>query len=387
MKIFAKGYKKFKIVSNRNSEMKDRCLIFIFVIFLPCFLFSWPDENVSAEKEADKNKNRFVILPLVFYTPLTGFAGGVGGIYYWRTLEDITKESPSTVLMDFIYTQKNQIVCEVMPSLFLKKGTFHLVGYLGLKKFAEKFYGIGPLSLKDMEEDYSYRSAKLSLSIRRRVSSQLYFGLQYDFDYFNPIEFEKAGILDSDDVEGSDGGRVSGLGVIFIQDSRDDIFFPTNGMFIQALATMFMTQLGSGYSFQKFNLDLRQYVSLFSNHVLAFQESINSTSGNVPFHLLPALGGPWVMRGYILGRFRDKNMFHIQMEYRMPLAWRLGIVGFLGYGGVSDKLSRIRLSDLKLTGGCGIRYQLNRDSSMNVRLDFGFAKGSFGVYAMISEAF
>jgi hypothetical protein len=367
--------------------MKERCLLFIFVFLLPCFLFSWPDEKVSAEKKGDKKKNRFVILPLVFYTPLTGIAGGAGGVYYWRTLEDISKESPSTILMDFIYTQKDQIVCEVTPHLFLQGGTFHLVGYLGLKRFAEKFYGIGPLSSEDMEEDYSYRSAKLGLSLRRRLTTKLYFGLQYDFEYFDPMEFKTGGILDSGSVVGRNGGRVSGLGLIFVRDGRDDIFFPTNGLFFQASATIFVKQLGSEYIFQKFNIDLRQYVSLFSNHVLAFQESINSTSGSVPFQWLPALGGPWVMRGYILGRFRDKNMFHIQMEYRLPLAWRLGVVGFLGYGGVADKMSRIKLSDLKLTGGCGIRYQLNRDATMNVRLDFGFAKGSFGVYAMINEAF
>ncbi len=360
--------------------MQARNLILVFVIVFPAFLFSSTGEKASS-------KNKLVILPVVFYTPLTKIAGGVGGIYYWRTQEDQLKESPSTILMGLIYTQRKQFLSELTPNLFFKKGVYHLAGYLGFKNFSEKFYGIGSRTTKDMEEDFSYRSAKLSLSLRRRITTKLYFGFQYDFEYFDPREFEAGGILDSGDIVGRDGGTVSGLGMIFIRDGRDDIFFPAKGTYFQASFTLYKPQLGSDYSFQRFNLDFRQYISLFSNHVLAFQESINSASGSVPFQWLPALGGPSVLRGYILGRFRDKNMVHIQMEYRVPLVWRLGVVGFLGYGGVAEKMSRIELSNLKLTGGCGIRYQLSRDASTNVRLDFGFAKGCFGVYAMINEAF
>jgi len=67
--------------------------------------------------------------------------------------------------------------------------------------------------------------------------------------------------------------------------------------------------------------------------------------------------------------------------------WRLSAAGFVGYGDVADKLKSFKLNDFKFTGGLGIRYQLNPESGTNVRLDFGFAKGSFGVYAVINEAF
>jgi hypothetical protein len=75
------------------------------------------------------------------------------------------------------------------------------------------------------------------------------------------------------------------------------------------------------------------------------------------------------------------------MEYRVPLIWRLAAVGFVGYGGVADRLSSFKLDDFKLSGGLGIRFQVNRKSGTNVRLDFGFAEGNLGVYAMINEAF
>jgi outer membrane protein assembly factor BamA len=198
---------------------------------------------------------------------------------------------------------------------------------------------------------------------------------------------EPGGILDTGDVVGKEGGTISGPGIILVQDTRDNIFFPTTGTLLNAHASLFTRALGSDYNFQKVNFDFRQYVIVFSKHVLAFQESVNLTSGSVPFPWLSMLGGPSAMRGYIQGRYRDKHSIFFQAEYRVPLAWRLSAAGFVGYGDVAEKLNRFRLIDFKVTGGFGIRYQVNRKSGTNVRLDFGFARGSFGVYAMINESF
>jgi outer membrane translocation and assembly module TamA len=71
----------------------------------------------------------------------------------------------------------------------------------------------------------------------------------------------------------------------------------------------------------------------------------------------------------------------------VPLIWRLSAAGFVGYGDVADKLSKFNLNDFKVTGGLGIRYQIDRKSGTNIRWDFGFAKRNFGVYVMINEAF
>jgi hypothetical protein len=40
------------------------------------------------------------------------------------------------------------------------------------------------------------------------------------------------------------------------------------------------------------------------------------------------------LRGYTAGRFLDRYMLASQVEYRMELRWRLGLVGFGGLGGV-----------------------------------------------------
>lgn len=365
-----------------------------WLLFLSFFVLSmmspalgWLGEKKEDEKSRKEEKNQLLVLPYVYYTPETKIAGGVGGIYYLRSLKDQLKSHPSTFFMDIIYTQKKQFIIGLTPDLYLNKGKFHLVGNLRFKKYVENFYGIGSQSVDAMEEDYSYLSVNLKCSLRKRISPSIYVGVQYDFEYSKITEMEPGGILDSGEILGTDGGTISGLGILLVQDNRDNLFFPTKGTLLQADATVFSPAFASDYHFHRFIFDFRQYVTVFSKHVLAFQQSVQTTSGDVPFQRLPKLGGSNVMRGFIEGRFRDKKAIFLQMEYRVPLIWRLSAAGFVGYGDVADKLKGFKLNDFKITGGLGIRYQVNRKFGTNVRLDFGFAKGNFGVYAMINEAF
>ncbi len=364
-------------------------LFWVFLFFC-CILLpvsGMMDENKADEKNGGENQNQLVVLPILYYTPETKLAGGAGGIYYLRTLKDQLRNRPSTFFIDLVYTQRKQALFEITPDLYLKNGRIHLVGYIGLKKYVEKFYGIGSHTTNNMEEDYSFWNVMLKCSLRNRVNPSFYAGVQFDFEHSKIIEVKPGGLLDSQDVVGKEGGTISGLGIVLVQDNRNNIFFPTRGTLFQVQASLYSQAFGSGYNFQKVNFDFRQYISVFSKHVLAFQQNVNLTSGDVPFQWMSILGGPSAMRGYILGRFRDKHSILLQMEYRMPLIWRLCAAGFVACGDVADKMKRFKIEKFKVTGGLGIRFQVNRKSGTNVRLDFGFARGSFGVYAMINEAF
>jgi outer membrane protein assembly factor BamA len=365
-----------------------KLLFFALVIFsLMSSVFGRMDEGQQAEKDGAEAKNQLLALPIVYYTPETKIAGGFGGIYYLRSLKDNLKGHPSTFFMDMIYTQEEQFILEFIPDFYLDSGKRHLVGYLGFKDYFEKFYGIGSQTTEKMEEGFGYKNFRLKCSLRSRFSGVFYVGVQYDFEYSEITETDPGGMLDSGDILGEEGGVLSGLGILLVQDNRDNIFFPTRGALLQGAAMVFSPALRSDYNFRYFTLDFRQYVTVFSSHVLALRQSLQSASGGVPFQRLPMLGGPNAMRGYVKGRFRDKNAVFLQMEYRLPLIWRLFAVGFVGYGGVADKMTSFNLDDFKVAGGLGIRYRINRKSGTNVRLDFGFAQGNLSVYAMINESF
>jgi hypothetical protein len=94
------------------------------------------------------------------------------------------------------------------------------------------------------------------------------------------------------------------------------------------------------------------------------------------------------MRGYYLGRFRDRNMIAVQAEYRIvPIWWRLGAVVFGGFGDVADEPGDFALGDLKYSIGGGFRFLLIPAERIALRADFGFGDGDSGFYITLGEAF
>jgi len=78
----------------------------------------------------------------------------------------------------------------------------------------------------------------------------------------------------------------------------------------------------------------------------------------------------------------------MQVEYRVPLFWRIGFVGFGSLGKVAPSISQINFKDLKAGYGVGIRLMFDKKERIQVRFDYGFGgKGRSGFYASIFEAF
>jgi outer membrane protein assembly factor BamA len=99
-------------------------------------------------------------------------------------------------------------------------------------------------------------------------------------------------------------------------------------------------------------------------------------------------GGSYSMHGYYFGRYRDKNMITFQTEYRLPLFWRFGAVGFAGFGDVADDINKFRMKEFKYSMGFGLRFMFDAQEKINARMNSGFGKdGNLGLYAMVVEAF
>ncbi len=326
------------------------------------------------------------MLPLIFYSPETKIAGGLGGIYSFRT-SNKARSRPSSIRMGMIYTQKKQLMIEFGPDIYLKNEEYHLKGKINFINFSERFYGIGSNTSEDMREDFTSRITRINLDFQKKLFQKLYVGIQYEREQNKVVKVEENGQLIRRDILGSEPGKTSGIGFLINWDARNNIFSPSSGVFYKLSTTLFRNGLGSSYHFTRYRLDLRKYFPLFSSHVLAFQSYSSFITGDPPFQMLSLMGGQNWMRGYYRGRFRDKNMIVLQMEYRVPLLWKFGMVGFVGFGDVADKVGNFVLRDFKYSAGFGFRYLLSREEKINVRLDFGFCNESFGVYIAVSEAF
>jgi hemolysin activation/secretion protein len=136
---------------------------------------------------------------------------------------------------------------------------------------------------------------------------------------------------------------------------------------------------------------LRHYISVSENNndVLAFQAVGHFANGDVPLSELAIFGNHQIMRGYIQGRYIEENLLATQVEYRKTFKdSRFGLVAFLGAGDVFNETKDLKISDLKLNYGLGLRFMLDKREKLNIRFDFGGGNETDGnFYINIAEAY
>jgi len=76
----------------------------------------------------------------------------------------------------------------------------------------------------------------------------------------------------------------------------------------------------------------------------------------IPFFMLPALGGGSSLRGYSSWRFRDQNALLLQAEWRIMVNRYLDIAFFYDAGKVAASTKDIDLKHLKDDFGFGVRF-------------------------------
>jgi hemolysin activation/secretion protein len=170
-------------------------------------------------------------------------------------------------------------------------------------------------------------------------------------------------------------------------DSRPFPGYSRSGTLLQAALHDYRQQDDGPYSFQRVDAIARQLIPILrGNWVIDLSVRTSTTtvdSGNqVPFFLLPDLGGSGELRGYPAYRFRDRNSIIFTGEYRWYVQEFVDMAIFVDAGKVASRSKDLDFDDLKSDVGIGIRFHgigtsLFRievaKSSEGYRLIFGFS--------------
>ena len=354
-------------------------------ILLICLIFS---AYLTAQSDSTKNSNHLKVigLPIVFYSPDTKFGGGAGGLLTFNFKSDSIGARRSSVTVGAVYTQLNQLLLYFPFQLFPKNQAYWVSGEVGYFRYVFNFFGTGNKVDPAYIEKYSATFPRVRFNFSKKIKPNLFVGFRYAFDDFTFTKTESGKILAQKELTGSTGGRVSGVGIQTNYDSRDGLFFPTKGWVAEAYVYTEGSYSGSDFSYQKLSVDASRYIS-FGKNVLALNGVAVLTSGDVPFHQMPVIGGTKRMRGYFEGKYRDNNLLIVQSEYRFPIYKRFGGVAFGGLGQVSDKVENVMSSPIRYNFGAGLRFTLDKIQHINIRADYGIGYKSSGFYLTIGEAF
>ncbi|UKJ06089.1 BamA/TamA family outer membrane protein [Solitalea lacus] len=385
--------------------MNNRMLSLVFFLFAltittvsaqPIDTLTKKQQRQLAKKQKEK-EGKFMITPLAgpAYTPELGFTIAGGVLTSWRMDKADTTLQRSSAPFNIGWGSTGSYFFSTRASVFLKHDKYRLYTDVWFKNMDDNYFGIG-------YENGRYTPKSDSTTKYNRVWLQFYprFLWQFKKTFFAGAALDLNYTKGKDPSPGVAADPVyqqynetpynSGFGILFQHDTRDITVNAWKGIFLEAQITLYGGFLGGQNNYQVYSFDTRKYFSITKpGHTLAFQLRGRFAVGNVPYGEMSQLGTPFDLRGYLWGQYRNKSMLFGIGEYRHTFykkdakPSKYGAVGWLATGSIGEDPTDFK--HWLPNGGIGFRFEVQ--PRMNLRLDYGFGKGSSGFYFNFQEAF
>ena len=176
--------------------------------------------------------------------------------------------------------------------------------------------------------------------------------------------------------------RMGGITAAITHDSRDNLFTPRSGYYLDLSAAVFNEALGSDLDFKRVTLTGMQYLALDAKWSLGLRESLARNYGNAPFYLQPFV----LMRGVPAMRYQGETVGQVEAELRWQFWERFSAVGFVGGGSAVDEFRQLTRSNNVVAGGAGVRYEIARKYGLHMGLDVAWSRDGGAVYVQFGSA-
>lgn len=346
-----------------------------------------PSAREKQPAETKPQTGAFVIAPLPISSPAVG-SGVVPVFAYILPTSSANKNSPASLVGAVgLVTDNGSRAVALGGELYLKQNTYRTTAVYARGNLNYDLYGLGS----------GNSQAKLPLKqtgqlvfgeFLRRTWWKLFLGPRFLWgSSLVTVRPGNVGTLPLPPDLGLDT-TLTALGFRVDRDTRPNRFYPTEGTVLDFTADFFSQGLGSKYSFESYKFTFNKYWGLTPNQVLASGSFACLTGGQPPFYGNCIYGTNSQLRGYTAGRYLNRYMFGTQLEYRLTLPKRFGLVGFGGLGEVVPGGNQpFSTNNFLPSGGGGVRFELSSKYHVNLRVDFAQGKDSHTWSVGVGEAF
>ena len=342
--------------------------------------------NILGEGQ-DPAAPKFIHYPVVAYAPETSWEIGVSSLLVYSANRDLNNRLSELKAFTF-YTLENQYGLWLDHTVYTDRNEWFIYGRARYQSFPLYYYGIGRDAPEEVQSVIDGEYILLRERLLRQTWPSLYVGLELDYQALNRIDYVDSAPGFNRPAIGGDGSRNLGIGLGVLYDDIHNAMNPREGLYSEWAFLRYGA--GSDFDFTSYIVDNRIYRPLRENTVFAAQLYGQFTAGDAPFNMLSLMGGESLMRGYYLGRYRDRNILAGQIEYRiLPFSFskRIGASAFLAAGQVYGDDNPFSWQEFLPTGGAGLRFLLFPEKDIYTRLDVAYTREGSGIYFFIGEAF
>ena len=349
-------------------------------------------DSTGFDKFNKKAEALFKIIPVPIYSYSTD-AGNIFGLAKFNLIHLSKKDTiskPSKLSEVFTVSTKGRINASVSTELVFHENKYVVISFVNYKKQPDYIAGFSNSLSRDSLTQVEYDRIKIVATGLDQVANHFYIGLGVDINHYFSVTADSGSFVKNNNALGLAAGWCNGAGLAIAYDNRDNRYNTRHGTYVIGTSLFYGSWLGSAYTFNKFILDARHFITPWPKlkHVLAMQAFTTITNGNVPFMEYAQLGGDNQMRGYYQGALRDYVLLDGQVEYRLPIWNIFGAVAWVGCGQVQNDYSNLMLNQFHITYGTGLRIRVDSKNDTNMRFDMGFgSQGIQAFYINFAEAF
>lgn len=245
------------------------------------------------------------------------------------------------------------------------------------------FYGIGDdAALADHPLRYSLEPTGGMLQAKYRLGgSRFWIGASYAYASTD-VAFDVP--ASAPDLPGASGNMdVGGITPSLTFDSRDNMFTPLKGAYVEASVGVFAPGLGGDDEFQRARIIGMQFFPMPERKLyFGYRFEGAATFGDVPFYLRPYIS----LRGAPVLRYQGEETAQIEAEARWQFRKRWSAVGFAGFGAAWSDLDGESGSETVPTGGAGFRYEIARKYGIHMGLDGAIGPDGGAIYVQVGSA-
>lgn len=343
-------------------------------------------------------EKKAAVLPFIGSAPETGLQLGVAYLRTWQP-EDTLGTRPSSRMGNIVFTQKDQFRAFIESDKWTAGNAKRRQWGAIVALYPLPFYGY-TVNTDGPRQTIDNRSAELWVTASRKGRTAVWNSLGARL-VLNTTPEQELGWCESPDplivVDCAAPPAIRHTTLLVTaartRDTRDFLFAPTTGRFIELSLTGMNTRerdRSSSDLFLRLRADARAYGTR-GRHTLAVQSLLVKVDEFAPLDQQVVMGSNAMLRGYEMGRLRGDFLLGAQAEWRVAtplLRERLGLALFGGGAQIDSNLDSDEGGTFFPSVGGGIRFRLDARTRSAVRIDFGVGRnGNSGLYVAFNEAF
>jgi hypothetical protein len=373
--------------------------ILIILLLLPVFFQAQAQKKLNKKDSIRNEKIRqgkliFSEVVIPASAPETGFLlGSASAFTFSLDRADTTLQRSSVPLI--AYVSVRGAVGFQSDANLLFKNKIRWLNSMEFNHIVDNYWGVGyeaGSTIEQSEDSTQYTKNNFSWNpkVLKEIGRKISIGPQ--IEYALTLVKEVNARMEEDGSYLKHGDRISvfGVGAIVQYDTRDMIVNSWKGTLLELSWKSYPASWSTGNGYSIISFDWRHFKPLGSRpgKILAMNFKTKLGIGDVPYTELPSIGSDNNLRAYYGGRYRDQNAAYALVEYRHTFKKKVGLSkhGFIVWTGAGEIWNEsIELKNTLPVVGVGYRFALQ--PRINLRVDVGIGRDSFGFYLNITEAF